>query len=99
MAGSNFFTAVTSTLDVALVDSNGLAYLAKCVGAAPTTANLFAVGCIIIRDNGAWYANTGTSAIPVWTLTGTGSVGATGPSGPTGYTGRTGYTGYTGYTM
>ena len=108
MAGTNFFTSVTSTLDIGLTDKNNLAYLAKCVGAAPTTANLFAVGCIMIRDNGSWYCNTGTSASPVWTLNGTGAAGATGPTGytgplgttgPTGYTGRTGYTGYTGPTV
>lgn len=70
--GSNFFSDVNSTLSIALTDQSGLAVLAKCVGAAPTTADIFAHGCLIIRDTGtgtaAVYQNTGSSAVPSWTL-------------------------------
>lgn len=79
MAGSNFFSPVSSTADVALVDSTvtaaneGLAYLAKCTGTPPTTANLYAHGCTIVQMDsgtgvGAVYQNIGTSASPSWTL-------------------------------
>lgn len=108
MSGTNFFWSISSVTDVALTGSDGLVYLAKCNTTPETTANVFGVGCMMIRtDNGTWYCNTGTSASPSWTLNGVGSVGptgATGYTGPsvtgatgyTGYTGRTGYTGYTG---
>ena len=68
MAGTGLFTAVNSTLWVALTDVNsGEAMLARCNGAAPTTANLFAEGCLMIRiDNGKLYSNQGTAAVPVW---------------------------------
>lgn len=62
--------------------------------AGATYANLFSLECILQDINGAGaYQNTGTVAVPAWTLIGTGAAGAT---GPTGYTGATGYTGYTG---
>jgi len=73
--GSNLFTKVTDTLDVALNDNARLAYLAKCTGVPPTTAGIFNHGCMIIReDSGAAaksvYENTGTTAAPVWNLMG-----------------------------
>ncbi len=96
MAGSNFYSPISSTCDVAFIDSDGKAYYAKCVGAPPTTANVFAEGCQMIRsDNGTLYQNTGSFAAPTWTLN---DVGGIGPTGPTGYTGPTGPTGYTGPT-
>lgn len=98
MAGTNFFTPISTTCDVGLTNAAGEAQLARCTGVPPTTAGVFGVGCIMIRyDNGTQYQNTGTVAVPVWTLNG---VGAQGPTGPTGYTGPavTGPTGYTGYT-
>ncbi len=95
--GTNFFFPISSVTDVAFTDANGLAYFAKCNTTPETQANQYGVGCLMIRtDNGSLYSNTGTSAIPVWTLNGTGGVGPTGATGYTGYTGRTGYTGYTG---
>ena len=68
MAGTGLFTAVSSTLWVALTDAGSSeAMLARCSGAAPTTANTFAEGCLMIRiDNGKLYSNTGTAAVPVW---------------------------------
>jgi hypothetical protein len=100
--GTNFFTPLptsTHTL-VALVDGNGLALLVSCDTTPETQANVYSIGCMLLRtDNGTAYQNTGTVAIPVWTLNGTGAIGATGPIGPTGYSGYTGpnTTGYTGY--
>jgi hypothetical protein len=67
--------------------------------AGATYGGLFSLECILQDITGAGaYQNTGTVAVPVWTLIGTGAAGATGYTGYTGYTGRTGYTGYTGYT-
>ena len=68
MAGTGLFTAVNSTLWVALTDVNsGEAMLARCSGAAPTTAGKFAEGCLMIRiDNGKLYSNQGSAASPSW---------------------------------
>ncbi len=73
MPGSNFFSKVSDTLQIALTDETGLAVLARCLGAAPTTANVFQHGCLILRVDsglgvGAMYQNTGSSAVPSWTL-------------------------------
>lgn len=80
MAGTNFYTAISSTCDVALVEEGQLAMLAKCTGTPPTTANVFEHGCIMTQTdsgsgNAALYENTGTSAIPVWNLIGSISPG------------------------
>lgn len=69
--GSNFFAQVTSTLDACLIDKDGLIYFAKCTGAPPTTASLFAHGALINRtDSGtgsdAVFQNVGSSAVPSW---------------------------------
>lgn len=106
MAGTNFFTAISTTCEIALTNTDGEAQLARCTGAPPTTVNVFGKGCIMIRyDNGTQYQNTGTFASPTWTINGTGAAGATGATGYTGvaFTGATGYTGpaitgATGYT-
>ena len=68
MKGTGLFSKVNSTLWVALTDiDSGEAMLARCNGVAPTTANLFAEGCLMIRvDNGKLYSNQGTAAVPVW---------------------------------
>lgn len=80
MAGTNIFSDISSTLSIALADASGLAILAKCTGAPPTTANVFQHGCLIIRTdsgsgNPALYENTGTSAVPSWNLVGAVSAG------------------------
>ncbi len=75
---TNFPTKVTSTCDALLGDRTGLAIVAQCTGTPPTTANVFAVGCLMQQSDGTnvGYENTGTSASPVWTpLTVSGSVG------------------------
>jgi hypothetical protein len=69
--------------------------------AGATYANIFSLECILQDITGAGaYQNTGTIAVPAWSLIGSGAAGATGPTGATGYTGPTaiGPTGYTGYT-
>lgn len=91
MAGTNFFTPISSTCWVALTEEdvssvNGqLAMLAKCTGVPPTTANVFEHGCLMNRtDSGAGvnalYQNTGTAASPVWTLIDTSLPGDTASS-------------------
>lgn len=100
--GTNLFAPVTTTCWIALTEEEGQntsnsneqpGMLAKCIGAPPIIANTFGIACLMQRmDNGEIYANTGTFAVPSWTLVGTGSAGSTG------YTGNTGATGYTGYT-
>lgn len=92
MAGTNLFTPVTSTLWVALSEGenmpNGdtqLAMFAKCTGTPPTTANLFEHGCLITQTDKAAaspaiFQNTGTSAVPVWTLIDTALPGDTASS-------------------
>jgi len=81
-SGSNFFnvSAENSAVSVALTDGNNLAIFAKCTGAPPGTAGLFAHGCLIIRTdsgtgNQSLYENTGTTAAPVWNLVGAISAG------------------------
>ena len=65
--------------------------------AGSTYADIFELECILQDIDGAGaYQNTGTVAVPVWTLIGTGAAGATGPTGPIGPTGPTGYTGPSG---
>lgn len=100
MPGTNFFAPEKGEgsvlMRIALTDWSGFGLLAECTGVPPTTADRFQVGCLMIRiDNGTLYQNTGTTAVPVWTVNG---VGAAGPTGPTGYTGFTGFTGATGFT-
>ena len=67
-------------------------------------AGIFGLECLLQDSEGTGvYKNTGTVAVPAWTVVGTGAAGATGPTGYTGYTGpnsigATGYTGFTGHT-
>lgn len=68
-------------------------------------AGIFGLECLLqdIEGTGT-YQNTGTVAVPAWSLIGSGAAGSTGPTGFTGYTGpggaasATGATGYTGFT-
>lgn len=75
MAGTNFYTQVTSTLWSAFTDESGLITVGKCLGAPPTTAGLFAHGAQLIRSdsgtgNKALYENVGSTASPSWNLLG-----------------------------
>ncbi len=100
MAGTNYFTSISSVTDIALVDANGLAMLAKCNTTPETQANVYQVGCLMIRtDNASLYQNTGTSASPSWSVNGTGASGtsgATGASGTSGFSGKSGFSGTSG---
>lgn len=94
------------TIDIREQDPvTGLVLIGTCAGTPPSGAsypNYFALECMIIDTTGAgWYQNTGTVAVPAWTLNQQGATGPTGPgnfTGYTGYTGPKGATGYTGYT-
>jgi hypothetical protein len=89
------------TVDVQQVEgTTGLVTFGTVKGTPPagaTYANIFVLECILQDINGVGaYQNTGTVAVPAWTLIGTGAAGATGATGYTGPIGATGYTGYTG---
>lgn len=79
-AGTNLFSKVTDTLSVALTTADKLALLAKCTGTPPTTAGVFEHGCILIQtDSGtllpALYQNNGSTASPLWVLSGSAATG------------------------
>ncbi len=98
--GTGLFTALpgSSHTKVALVDDSQLAMLVSCDTVPETQANVYQVGCMLIRtDNASWYAMTGTPSSPSWSLNATG-IGITGATGTTGVTGPTGPTGPTGAT-
>jgi len=67
--------------------------------AGATYAGIFGLECLLqdIEGTGT-YQNTGTVAVPAWSLIGSGAAGSTGPTGYTGPVGPTGATGFTGYT-
>lgn len=87
MAGSNLNSEVTSTLWIretqpvpAGTQGQGLAISASCTGTPPTTAGIFAHGCMMLQTDTstgtkALYENTGSSASPVWNLIGDSTVG------------------------
>lgn len=75
MPGTNFFTPITSALQVALTDGDGLVVFARCTGTPPTTVDVFQHGCIILQvdsgtGNKALYENIGLPAAPSWNLIG-----------------------------
>lgn len=90
--GTNLFAPVgpvsplvTPILRIALADEVGLAMYAECLGTLPTTANTFAHGCLMVqKDSGtgvnALYQNTGSSAVPAFTLIDTALAGGTAQS-------------------
>lgn len=68
---TTFPTRISSSCVLYLGDNSGLAISAECTGTPPTTANVFQVGCRMIRTDAgsgdtAVFVNTGTSAAPVW---------------------------------
>lgn len=76
--GTSFEAPATSSLNISLNDSSGNAILASCTSTPPTTANVFAHGCLIIQsDSGTGansvYQNTGSIAVPAWSLLDTGT--------------------------
>jgi len=73
--GTNFQASVNSTLTAEFIGPDGLMTKGYCTGVPPTTASLFAHGCIITRTdsgtgNKAVYENVGSSASPSWNLLG-----------------------------
>jgi hypothetical protein len=98
MARSN---PLIPTVDIEQADAiSGLVTFGTVIGTPPAGASyagIFGLECILQDSVGSGaYQNTGSVAVPAWTVIGTGAAGATGYTGFTGYTGRTGYTGYTG---
>ena len=87
MAGTNIASAVTPTFLIRettplFTSAKGeqLALSAECTGTIPTTADVFAHGCVMTKldtatSSAAIYENTGSSASPVWTLVGVSSPG------------------------
>lgn len=78
LPGTNYFTNYTASTQFGLTDEQGYAMWAKCTGVPITTAGLFQHGCIMVRtDSGtgtnAVYQNTGSVAVPSWTLFDTGT--------------------------
>jgi len=62
-------------------------------------AGIFGLECLLQDVEGSGtYQNTGSVAVPAWSLIGSGAAGSTGPTGYTGARGATGATGFTGYT-
>lgn len=76
MAGSNFFAAKNSTVDVALTDASDNAVLAKGTAAnLPSAVAGYAIGCeYIATDTGATYRNFGTTSSCSFVPTTTGTV-------------------------
>lgn len=77
LPGTNYFTNYTSAVQLGLTDEQGYAMFAKCTGVPITTGGIFQHGCLMNRtDSGtgtnALYQNTGSVAVPVWTLLDTG---------------------------
>lgn len=79
LQGTNLYGDASTTLAIALTDKYGYAMLASCTGAASSqsTAGVFQHGCLLNRtDSGtgtnALYQNTGSVAVPSWTLLDTG---------------------------
>jgi hypothetical protein len=84
MQGTNLFTLVpgSTTCWVGLteeygeINGNQPGMVAKCIGVPPVTAYVFGTGCLMLRmDTGSTYQNTGTFAVPYWTLMATGGGG------------------------
>ena len=80
MAGSNLHAqGSTSTLFIRETDydGQGLAVSATCSGTPPTTASVFAHGCLMRQydtatGSSALFENIGSSATPVWSAIGSG---------------------------
>lgn len=86
MPGTSLQAALNATCDIRELDkSTGLALTSSGTGTPPTTVDTFAHGCTFTRTDGSaatsgLYQNTGTSAVPVWTLIDTALPGDTASS-------------------
>jgi len=75
MIGTNFYTPLSSTVDVALANLAGDAMLIRCTAANLPTGAGYAVGCIATAtDSGAFYTNTGTNTVASFALISASSV-------------------------
>lgn len=84
--GTNLSTDASGVVVYQLTGGDGLAIFANCTGVPPTTANVFAVGCLMVRTDGSGkstYENVGTSASPSWSLLDTASASFTLPASAT----------------
>jgi len=68
MGGTVFETVISSTCTGHLSKNGGLYILASCTATPPTTADVFAKGCVMLSAANGTYKNIGTSAAPVWAL-------------------------------
>ncbi len=69
--GTNFGAPSGGVVQFDLTSESGLALVVHGTGAAPTTANVFNVGCLYTRIDGtgaSLYQNVGTAASPSWSL-------------------------------
>lgn len=77
-SGTSFSTPAVSATRVSLTDASGYALFGDCTGSPDTTASIYQHGCIIISSdtgtgaNGV-YQNTGSIAVPSWSLFDTGT--------------------------
>lgn len=75
MTGTNFETPAdfNSNVKVSLTNDNGLVILGSFTGDAPTDANRFAPGCVLMKtdasDTRTIFTNNGTSALPTFSST------------------------------
>lgn len=77
--GTNYFAKLDENVDIAFTQSGQEAILARCSGNPNVAAlhpNIYIPGCIMIRrdfnSGNNLYFNTGTLAIPIWTIVGGG---------------------------
>src|SRR6267154_6277429 len=77
---TNYAVALNSTCNLLMGNSDMYAIQAECTGAPSlqTTADVFAHGCLMYQsDSGtgtnALYQNTGSIAVPAWTVIDTGT--------------------------
>lgn len=90
--GTNFSTGNSGVVGYQITGGDGLAIFANCTGVPPTTANVFAIGCLMVRTDGSGksvYENVGTSASPSWSLLDTASSPLTLPASATDSTSTT----------
>lgn len=88
-------TPLNSACNLIYGDKEGYALLATCTGTPPVTADVFEHGCLMYQlDSGtgvaAVYQNTGSTAVPSWTLMDTASTSLQLPEAATDSTTTTG---------
>lgn len=83
MAGTNYNATFNDLVNISLTSELGYATQAECVGnpnASAVEANVYENGCIMRRTDvgtgNVLYENSGTLALPVWTVIGGGGGGA-----------------------